>query len=140
MVCEVCYRSGRAQHQDRLTLVAGPALPTQTPPAGTGGDTAADALTLPAASGQLPLDQAVRAVEGEGETVLEVELLQLKEKHGAGSRLEGCMLELVAERSRSSGLEQQLAAAEARAAAAEALVEQLRARRESLRLDLSRLR
>lgn len=73
-------------------LVAGPPLPTQTPPAGTGGDTAADALTLPAASGQLPLDQ-VRAVEGEGETVLEVELLQLKEKHGAGSRLEGCMLD-----------------------------------------------
>ena len=170
MVCEVCYQSGQAEHQDELVLYE----PVSAEPSeaqgdvrgaaeGGGGDGnggASRAGPSPSAEEQ-PLNEkvaihrptpsiiysppfpqasastptrATRLTRGSllisssypQERALNEELQQLKAKHGAGSRLEALMLELVESRGQVRAAEEELADVKAQLEASQQLVAEFR--------------
>ena len=129
MVCEVCFRSGRAINADELQLKVNErqpadappakALPAQAPPAQAAPAQAQPAEPQPSSGPPPPVDVSDMAKE----------LEDLKAKHGAGSRLEACLLELDEQRratvsvvSELDQVKRELASAVSRAEEAEAAV------------------
>ena len=100
MVCEVCYRAGKAETDNPLEQMSGPVLSIADAKAaaeeGMRNAMAADAAAAADAPPPMSAEAAAaRAVEVER---LALELEALKEKHCTGSRLEACLLELEAAR------------------------------------------
>ena len=141
-VCEVCYASGKALHMDELRLVdeagqAGPASAVQSAPIAAAAPPAPPppAAEAEAAQPQEVAPDAPHAAEG-GETAgptapppmseLEAELYQLKEKHGAGSRLEACLLELHGQRQETALVQEQLRDVQEQLAESNRIIEELR--------------
>ena len=129
MLCEVCYNSGRAQTSDALAQVSGPPLPSEAPappvaavaPAATAVDAdAADAGAAgeAAAAGDGALQAASEAVDPAAaaaaaeaaarQKALELDLYALKEKHGAESRLEACLMEIDEQKRELMSVKEQL--------------------------------
>ena len=113
MVCEVCYASGAAEHYDKLQAIdsAGNVMqpqppkptqqqPTPPPPPVAMADARAAAAAAPDATGAATAADGAEAAPLAPAPIseLETELYALKEKHGAGSRLEACMIELSEQR------------------------------------------
>ena len=149
MVCESCFKSGKAQHLDKLVLQpnaeaeSGAEAPTGEPAPAENDNMAVVAevekpavvdevevvVTQPAAEqAAVPpqQEQQQRSVSPEF-TDMETELARLKAKHNASSRLEACLKELGEQREENVKMKaeleetkERLASAVARAEAAEA--------------------
>ena len=98
MVCEVCYRAGRATvPYDELVE-----LPTAGAAAAAAEAEAEAAATAAQAQAQAEAANSAAAVEAAAKaSALEIELAALKAKHQAGSRLEAVLMELDEERGKN---------------------------------------